>query len=82
MENETIEEKWDLYICAARTLITSVQRADFCKHIGYRNEAKEALLEKERKSKEKGKTNKRERRKKISFVGLWTTKGWGASWVG
>ena len=35
---------------------------------------KEALLEKERKSKEKGKTNKRERRKKISFVGLWTIK--------
>jgi len=76
LESKTIEEKKRL-LHAARTL-TSVHRANFRKR---REEIelkrKEALLQKERervRKQEKEIKEKEELTKKISFVGLWTTK--------
>ena len=76
LENKTIEEKKRL-LHAARTL-TPVHRANFCKRReDIELKRKEVLLQKERervRKKEKEIKEKEELTKKISFVGLWTTK--------
>jgi len=76
LENKTIEEKKRL-LHAARTL-TSVHRANFCKRReDIELKRKEILLQKEReraRKKEKEIKEKEELTKKISSVGLWSTK--------